>query len=1148
MRDALSANQHSVHTFHDVTNGGVGDRLHTYLPTILLRYVLDSCSHLFPVIGDEGGLQTCLYKLILILNMQCLKREAEIMFTSCIDFCKMAAELAKPKEELEAAKADMAAEQQKNEPVPYAKRERVHETLQQLVRDGAIAPIKSSPWATPTVNVEKADGSIRVCGDYSSTVNPCCNRDVDPMPSVNEILTNLSGGKVFAKLDLALAYLQIAVDDETSLVLTINTTLGLFKVLRLSAGLSSAPAIFQRTLVKLLSGFQNTAIYYDDVFVKANSEEELIVTLRKVLEVFKRVGLRLKEKKCFFCVSELDVLGYRFAADGLRPADSKVQDLLMMRPPQNKDELQSLLGYINYYDRFLKDRASIFAPLYKLLECGTKWAWHTEHQNALNYVKQVMCSDTALVHYSEKLPLVLACNASPYGVGAVLSHIMEDGSERPIAHSSRTLRDSEKNYAQIDREGLSVVFCVRKFHMYLYGRQFVIYTDHKPLLGLFRPDKPMPDILSPRIIRWALLLSNYNHMLQFRAGKQHANADLFSRLPRTLDESNETYPEPGVVLLLDDTRDTSPISVSKVEDATRKDAVLPLIYSTVVKGGDFASLPETCAEYLRQPTALSVSKGCLLLGHRVIIPLALRKSVLEQLHKYHQGITKLKLIARSYVWWPNIDKDIEFLCKSCDVRNAYAKAPPKAAVVQWSTPLDPWRRIHIDFAGPETHGSYSASTAINALRIMFSTHGIPDELVSDNAPAYRALEFLVFIERNMIVHHRVAPYQPASNGSAERAVQTVKSMLAKFDHQFWKIQLPNILLALRSTPCASTGRSPAQMMFGRNIRTLFDKMHPHTATSDATRNAAALAAQHATTPSRDINAGDIVWYRNYRGEPKWEKGIVSVVLGPRNFKVRTVEGHVIDRHIDQLRKGVASLDGTPSNHSYSHCSGYSDVADAESIHHDSAHTSDPFNTPPQSPQSSSTASSLSRSTSERSPSAASPSSTSSGCEVQSPRREPESPARQSPSRGSRGRNASIGTPSPKQCQFDNINQALLSQVITGKRDKYLEEEIVQIPDLTYEKCLRKAQSAEAAHSVAQQLHNTHAHHGDGAASLHKISHRRKQQSSAGQQQSQQWKESSKNQGNTQRPCFRCDRSNHRAEECHFKNSTCSFCSKLGHIE
>ncbi|KAF4518755.1 hypothetical protein B566_EDAN006159 [Ephemera danica] len=683
----------------------------------------------------------------------------------------------------------------------------------------------------------------------------------------------------------------------------------------------------------LLNDIKNIAIYYDDVFLKADSELELWSTIRQVLQVFKDVGLRLKASKCSFCVTQLEVLGYSFSSDGLRPADSKMHDLIMMRAPQNREELQSLLGYINYYDRFLKDRASIFAPLYVLLEAGTTWEWGTEHQEALDYVKQVMSSDIVLVHYDEKLPLVLACDASSYGVGAVLSHLMPDQSERPISHASRTLRDSEKNYAQIDREGLSIVFGVRKFHMYLYGRSFTIITDHKPLLGLFRPDKPLPDVLSPRIVRWVLLLSNYQYTLQFRPGSRHGNADLLSRIPRSTNELDEIYGEPRGVLLLDETKVNSPLSVRNIEAATKIDPVLSAIYSATQRGGDFRELPASCKSYLNQSSALNISRGCLLLGNRVIVPSTLRNAVLKLLHKQHQGMTKMKLVARSYVWWPRLDNDIEELCGTCEVCCQTARLPPKATPMPWSTPPGPWRRIHIDFAGPDngksifiavdafshwieaqdTGESYSAKTAIVCLRGMFATHGIPDELVSDNAPAFRAEEFRDFMDQNLIIHIRVVPYQPASNGLAERAVQTIKSMLHKVPVQRWKYELPNILLALRSTPSAATGRTPAELMFGRNVRTLLDRLHPYTAPQNVSRDAEAQQAM-ISQPSRVFAENDVVWYRNYRGNPKWLKGTVIKVMGPRNYEICTDSGDNISRHVDQMRRcAQSSGDLSPYN-------------------------------------------------------------------------------------------------------------------------------------------------------------------------------------------------------------------------------------------
>ena len=160
--------------------------------------------------------------------------------------------------------------------------------------------------------------------------------------------------------------------------------------------------------------------------------------------------------------------------------------------PENLSQLRSYLGLVNYYHKFLPNLASVVHPLNTLLQLGTKWEWSEKFEKAFKETKKLITSDELLTHYDPSRPICLACDASPYGIGAVLSHTMADGSERPIAYASRSLTSAERNYAQIDREALSLVWGIKKFHHYLFGQRFTLVTDHQPLVSIFNPWKGIP--------------------------------------------------------------------------------------------------------------------------------------------------------------------------------------------------------------------------------------------------------------------------------------------------------------------------------------------------------------------------------------------------------------------------------------------------------------------------------------------------------------------------------------------------------------------------------------------------------------------------------------------------------------------------------
>lgn len=197
-------------------------------------------------------------------------------------------------------------------------------------------------------------------------------------------------------------------------------------------------------------------------------------------------------------------MGHRINQQGIQPIKEKIKAIQDSPRPTNLKELQAFLGMLNYYSCYIPNVTNILVPLNKLLAKDAPWEWNQEQEQAWDQAKSALNSSQLLEHYSLEKELTLACDASPYGLGCVLSHILEDGSERPISYASRTLTPAEKNYSQLDKESAALMFGVRKFHTYLYGRHFKAYTDHKPLLGLFKSEKAIPHMASPRIQRWAL--------------------------------------------------------------------------------------------------------------------------------------------------------------------------------------------------------------------------------------------------------------------------------------------------------------------------------------------------------------------------------------------------------------------------------------------------------------------------------------------------------------------------------------------------------------------------------------------------------------------------------------------------------------------
>ena len=244
-------------------------------------------------------------------------------------------------------------------------------------------------------------------------------------------------------------------------------------------------------------------------------------------------------------------------------------------------ELKSFLGLLNYYGKFAPRLASMLAPLYELLRKHQPWRWTERQDGAFNRAKRALSTLRVLVHFDQSKPIVVICDASPYGVGAVLAHRMPSGEDRPIAFVSRTLTKAEKNYAQIDKEGLALIFAVKKFHNYVFGRSFTVVTDHRPLLSLFDENRSIPALASSRIQRWALTLAAYQYAIEYRPRKDSLCADALSRLP--LEATDNDQMEEEKILAIDYLA-TTPVTAKDIRLKTGRDPWMSRVLRYTLEG------------------------------------------------------------------------------------------------------------------------------------------------------------------------------------------------------------------------------------------------------------------------------------------------------------------------------------------------------------------------------------------------------------------------------------------------------------------------------------------------------------------------------------------------------------------------------------
>ncbi|XP_063220109.1 uncharacterized protein K02A2.6-like [Bacillus rossius redtenbacheri] len=798
--------------------------------------------------------------------------------------------------------------------VPFALRDKVDKELQNLEKQHILDKVEYSSWASPLVIVPKANGEVRICADFKGTVNPRIELTRQPLPGIDDVFASVANGRVFSVLDLSNAYQQLVVGKESQELVTVNTHRGLYRYRRMPFGLSSAPGIFQAVIEQMLQGIPGVVAYLDDILITGGSVEEGLERLEAVLARLQEQGVQVKKQKCHFLKEEVQFLGYVISREGIRPAGDLQEAIKKAPVPTTVTQLKAYLGLINFYARFVQGMSGKLKPLYNLLAEGAAWTWDANCQQIFEESKEWILQAPVLVPFDPQKPLIVASDASQYGVGAVLSHRMPDGTERPICFASKTLSKAEQGYCQLQKEALSIIFAVQKFHKYLYGHHFTLYTDHRPLTTIFGPKKAVPSLAAARLQRWALLLTTYNYSTEYKKGEDMGNADALSRLPLAYEQSVEQ-----TVFLVQ--RDI-PIKAEEIAKETEKDEVLKRVKNYTMYGWLQHNEVASMKPYVTRRDELAIEDNCIMWADRVVVPQVLRETVLQMLHEGHPGVVRMKMLARSYVWWPGMDNEIDDTVKKCTACQLTRHSIPQKSWVPWPEACRVGERVHVDFAEREGKrllilvDAYSkwvevwpmqstvAEKTIEKLRTAFAAYGLPENLVADNGPQFRSEEFQQFCKANAINLQLTPPFHPQSNGAAERTVQSVKTALLKqavengLTGGTLSLQhtLDKWLFAYRNTPHTTTGKTPAEMFLKRKPRTQLLLVKPN-------------LPEYHKKPSRlrggpglRFSVHDLVWVKCVRGEQtRWILGRIVEVVSMVTYRVKV--GEIIRFcHQDHLRR------------------------------------------------------------------------------------------------------------------------------------------------------------------------------------------------------------------------------------------------------
>lgn len=673
--------------------------------------------------------------------------------------------------------------------------------FQYLMNSGRARRSESNPWGSPSHFVPKKDpDEERMVGDYRR-LNSITVPDKYPIPHLRSLTMSLHKKKVFSKVDLQRAYLQIPVAPEDIQKTAIVTSFGQFEYLFMPYGLKNAGCTFQRYMDTLFSNVDNVFVYIDDILIASETEEQHIHDLNKVFKILSDNNLRVKTRKCEFFKQSLTFLGYDVSADGIRPPADRINAITSFPLPTLTSDLRRFIGMMNFFRQMIPHFAEIAFPVTELLRLAppgkmSVLQWTDTAKESFNNLKQALASCPTLSFPSpETSQYQLVTDSSNFAIGAAL-YQMIDNVPHPISFFSKKLSTTQRSLSTFDRELHAAYSAILHFKYLIDGHHVTLFTDHKPLVTTYHSNSnPKSDCQQRKFS----LISEYIADIQYIRGQDNVVADCLSR------------PICAVTPAIFD---------------------LPALANAQKDDPELDQFKDRLTEF---PMSNNLSIWCDKSTHvpRPFVPKQLRRNVIQFVHDLsHPGFKTTSKLVKDRYFWPSIDSEIKDYVRTCiNCQQGKVSRHTKSLVEPISTPTDRFQTVHIDIVGPLPPASLpnypyplpfrylltcidratrwsesipltdttASSVAIAFISGWISRFGVPLEVVTDRGSQFQS-EFFANLSSIIGFHHiRTTSYNPRANGIIERFHRTLKaSIMCRQEN--WYQSLPLVMLGLRMSP------------------------------------------------------------------------------------------------------------------------------------------------------------------------------------------------------------------------------------------------------------------------------------------------------------------------------------------------------------